>query len=203
MARAIGRSAIDVLITEREGGEPTRDERLLVERAQSDREAFATLYDRYLVPIYRFCYLRLDGKEAAEDATSLVFTRALAAIGSCDPNRFRAWLFAIARNVVVDHHRGRTVTEPIDSAANVADPSLTPLDEALVNDAEQTVVSLLRLLTPEQREIVELRLAGLTRVEIADALNRSPGAIRAAQFRAYARLRELLAERGINEGSHR
>jgi DNA-directed RNA polymerase specialized sigma24 family protein len=40
--------------------------------------------------------------------------------------------------------------------------------------------------------VVELRLAGLSGPEIALALGRSPGAVRLAQFRAYARLRDLL-----------
>jgi DNA-directed RNA polymerase specialized sigma24 family protein len=48
-------------------------------------------------------------------------------------------------------------------------------------------------LTPEQREVVELRLAGLTGPEIAAAVGRSHGAVRALQFRAYQQLRTLLS----------
>jgi DNA-directed RNA polymerase specialized sigma24 family protein len=47
-------------------------------------------------------------------------------------------------------------------------------------------------MAPEQRRVLELRLAGLTTAEVAHALDRSPGAIRATQFRAAARLRVLL-----------
>jgi DNA-directed RNA polymerase specialized sigma24 family protein len=54
------------------------------------------------------------------------------------------------------------------------------------------VRTLLAALTPEQSQVIELRLAGLTEVEIAHALGRRPGAVRAAQFRAVGRLRALL-----------
>jgi DNA-directed RNA polymerase specialized sigma24 family protein len=47
-------------------------------------------------------------------------------------------------------------------------------------------------MTPEQRRVLELRLAGLTTAEIACALGRSPGAVRAIQFRAAIKLRERL-----------
>jgi RNA polymerase sigma factor (sigma-70 family) len=49
-------------------------------------------------------------------------------------------------------------------------------------------------LSDDQRQIVELRLAGLTSKEIASALGRTPNAIDQAQFRAINRLRALLAE---------
>jgi RNA polymerase sigma-70 factor (ECF subfamily) len=201
MARALNGPWI-----ERARAEPdtdVSDERPLVERAQRDRAAFAALYDRYLTDVYRYCYLRLGAKEAAEDAASIIFTKAMRAIGSCRPDRFRSWLFSIAHNVVVDGYRSREHAEPIDRAFEVEDPASSPLDEAILSDDARTVMSLLRQLTPEQREIVELRLAGLSGPEIAAALNRSQGAIRTAQFRAYARLRDLLADHPSRQGGSR
>jgi len=79
----------------------------LVERARADREAFALLYARDLRPIYRYCDHRLGDAEAAEDATSQTFARALAALPTCDPESFRAWPFAIAHNVVSDRFQFR------------------------------------------------------------------------------------------------
>ena len=62
----------------------------------------------------------------------------------------------------------------------------------MADDEVRAVRAVLAGLTPDQAQVIELRLAGLTEVEIADALGRRPGAVRAAQFRALGRLRTLL-----------
>lgn len=130
MARALNRPWSEPSRAERVAGEREPDERRLVERAKRERAAFAALYDRYLTAVYGYCYLRLGSKEAAEDATSLVFTKALDAISSCQPDRFRSWLFAIAHNVVVDSYRSRSSTEPIENTAKLSDPIHSPFDAA-------------------------------------------------------------------------
>ena len=53
----------------------------LVLAAKRERAAFAPLYQRYVDPIYRYCYRCLGNRHTAEDATSLIFTKALAALG--------------------------------------------------------------------------------------------------------------------------
>src|SRR5215210_9538086 len=57
-----------------------RDEVAIIALAKRDPAAFAPLYQEYLSPIYRYCYRRLGSREAAEDATGLVFERALRAL---------------------------------------------------------------------------------------------------------------------------
>ncbi len=51
------------------GGE--MDDATLVAAARSDRQQFSAIYDRYVTPIYRYCYVRLGSREEAEDATSV------------------------------------------------------------------------------------------------------------------------------------
>jgi RNA polymerase sigma-70 factor (ECF subfamily) len=70
------------------------EDRALAERAASDRESFGILYDRYVRRIYGFCYRRLQTHEAAEDATSQTFLRALTALsqGSNSSGSFKSWL---------------------------------------------------------------------------------------------------------------
>ncbi len=58
---------------------------------------------------------------------------------------------------------------------------------------------LLCQLHKRDREVVELRLAGLTGAEIAQTLNCSHEAVRAAHYRAIHRLRELLETEGTFE----
>jgi RNA polymerase sigma-70 factor, ECF subfamily len=170
---------------------------LLVAFAKAEPGAFAHLYRRYVDSIYRYCYRRLGTREAAEDVTALIFTKALSALSAyrTDGLSFRSWLFAIAHNAVADDLRARRPAAPLAAALDQADPRPTPESAALAAEGGRRVRDLLRQLPPEQAQIVELRLAGLTGVEIALALGRTPNAVKVAQYRAYSRLRALVRDR--------
>ncbi len=163
----------------------------VVALAKSDPRAFAPLYARYFDPVYRYCYRRLGHPEAAADATAQVFAKALAALPRYreDAPSFRSWLFTIAHNVITDDLRARRPLAPMDAAAHVAATGPSPEDVVLTDEAGGTVRALLAMLPADQRQILELRLAGLTGPEIAAALGRSLGAVKIAQVRAFARLR--------------
>lgn len=172
------------------GGE---DDAVLVARARHDPQAFAPLYARYARPVYRYCYRRLGSHEAAEDAASQIFLKALASLPRYRDGTFRSWLFTIAHNVITDSYRRQWPEANLDQAAAVPDPAHGPEDLLLGAEAQVTVQQALQQLRPEQRRVVELRLAGLTGPEIAQVLARRPEAVKSIQFRAYARLRGLLA----------
>lgn len=165
----------------------------LVAAARSDRAAFTPLYLRYVDPIYRYCYRRLGTREEAEDATSRVFAQALAALPRYRPGAFRSWLFTIAHNIVTDAQRERFAALPLDTVEGWPDPEPGPEQAALSAEDGRTVRALLAQLPPEGRDLMELRLAGLSDREIADVLGRSHGAIRMAQHRTVVRLRTLQA----------
>ena len=176
---------------------------LLVARAQRDPAAFAPLYEAYFDPVYCYCYHRLGSWEAAEDAASLVFTNALAALSRYRVDgrsgSFRSWLFVIAHNVVANRHRAASPRPvlPLTDADDVPDAAPSPEEAALAAEASRSVHAVLGQLPPEQRRVLELRLAGLTDTEISRVLGRTHGAIRTTQYRAVIRLRALLAtERG-------
>ena len=167
----------------------------LVAAAQADPRAFLALYERYADRIYGYCHARLGSREAAEDATSEVFTKALAAIGRYQDACFAAWLFRIAHNVVADTYRRRPVA-PLDIALDRPDPARGP-DEAAIATAESVAVrAALADLPADQRAVVELPYAGWTGEEIAAQLGRSPAAIKQLRYRAMQRLRTLLARSG-------
>jgi RNA polymerase sigma-70 factor (ECF subfamily) len=170
------------------------DDVWLVATAKADPCAFAPLYARYFDPVYRYCYRQLGSPEAAADAAAQVFTKAIAALPGYREHQasFRSWLFAIAHNVLVDEARARRPTAPLDAALNMADVGASPEDAALAAETTQTIVFLLTQLPPDQRRVMELRLAGLTGPEIAHALGRSLGSVKIAQVRAIARLRIAL-----------
>jgi RNA polymerase sigma-70 factor (ECF subfamily) len=168
------------------------DDAGLIARAKSKREDFTPLYRRYVGPVYRYCYYRLGSREDAEDATSQVFTQALAGIAGCRDESFRSWLFAIAHNVVTDRYRARRPHESLSDAEEIIDPASSPETMAISIADADAVLALLGTLVDDQRRVLELRFVGLTDVEIGSVLGRSPGAVRSIQFRAVARLRSLL-----------
>ncbi|MDQ2655439.1 MAG: sigma-70 family RNA polymerase sigma factor [Chloroflexota bacterium] len=176
------------------------DDARLVASAQADAREFGPLYSRYADPVYRYCYRKLGHPETAADATAQVFVQALAALPGYRLRgaSFRAWLFTIAHNVIVDHYRARRQVAPIAEAAHVPTAEPSPEERLLRDEAGSTVRALLATLPAEQRQILELRLAGLAGSEIAAVLGRTPGAVRVAQVRAIARLRETLASSDSN-----
>jgi RNA polymerase sigma-70 factor (ECF subfamily) len=177
------------------------DEAVLAGRAQRDPAAFAPLYERYLDPVYRYCYRRLGSREAAEDATSQVFSNALAALPGFRRGSFRAWLFTIANNVVTDVYRRRRPTQPLDGVPEPVDQTRTPEERAVAADESRNLRAVMGRLTADQQQVLELRLAGLTGAEIAAVLGRDVAAVKMLQLRAMRRLRVLLAVDGQATGA--
>jgi RNA polymerase sigma-70 factor (ECF subfamily) len=157
-------------------------------------EAFAALYDRFAAPIYGYCLRRLGNPVAAEDAASLVFSRALAAGPRWDDPSLRSWLFSIAHNVVVNAWRDEHAHAPLDAAVALIDPRPAPDEAAVAAEERRALAAALARLPEDQRAVVELRLAGLRGPEIAAALGRSHAAVKMLQLRAYGRLRDLLTD---------
>ncbi len=176
---------------------PEVDDATLVAAAQTDPRAFAPLYRRYVDPVYRYCYRRLGNQHAAEDATGLIFTQALAALPRCRPASFRAWLFTIAHHTIFNDWRSHRNDQPLSPDDLTPDPAPNPEEVLLATETRETVYWLLAQLPIEQRRVLELRLAGLKGREIAGALGRSHGSVRIAQHRAMTRLREMMASRAM------
>ncbi|MGC4192093.1 MAG: sigma-70 family RNA polymerase sigma factor [Thermomicrobiales bacterium] len=205
------------LVADTPSRQDTPDDLVIMTRAQQDPKAFAPLYEYYEPIVRGYCQRRLGNPEVAADATSRIFIRALGALPDFRPdpsrpgNTFRSWLFTIAHNVVVDVHRrnrkhpsldqpGRDGV-PLGESATAIDPSASPEDIALANDLGRQLRDALAHLPERQRQIVELRLAGLTGAEIAESLGMSLSAVKSAQFRAYATMRTLLDRQSPSSSS--
>jgi RNA polymerase sigma-70 factor (ECF subfamily) len=178
---------------------------VLVALALRDPLAFAPLYQRYVAPIYRYCYRQTSDPDLATDLTAQIFTRALEALpkftirdsssraNSTTGSTFRSWLFTIAHNAVIDvRRRARPSVSLDDRHHHIADSERGPEDQAVLRDELDRLIAILDRIPAGQRQIIELRLAGLSAAEIATALSLSRPAVKSAQTRAYARLRELL-----------
>ena len=161
--------------------------------------AFTRLYEG-LAPAVAG-YLAVQGAAEPDDLTSEVFQRAFTGIGSFsgDEGRFRSWVFTIAHNVLVDDRRRRD-RRPVQAGPAGHDPVGGDVeDDALRRLSEERVRRLCDLLSPDQRDVLLLRLlAGLTLEETATALGRTTGAVKALQHRGVTALRRHLEREGVS-----
>lgn len=163
--------------------------------AESPGEAFAVLYEEFFDAVYRYCRIRVADPHDAEDLAAAIFAKAFAAFPPAKRESTRSWLFAIAHNMLANHYRGRAQRnriEPLDDGLDYIDPGALPDQIIVAADERRSLHTALALLTDDQRQVVELRLAGLTGPEIAEIVGRSHAAVKMLQLRAIERLRQIL-----------
>jgi RNA polymerase sigma-70 factor, ECF subfamily len=170
-------------------GHAREDARLVRAARSGDKEAFASLYERYARVIHGVLLARAPHADV-EDLVQDVFLSAWNRLDALrEPAAFGGWLAMIARNRATDFHR-RTVESvelPEDLAA--ADTS-TSRGEAL------RVLQVIRSLAEAYRETLVLRLVeGLTGPEIAERTGLTPASVRVNLHRGMKMLREKLSDR--------
>ncbi len=164
----------------------------LAARVATDPAAFAELYRRYVTRIEQYCSYRLRDRDLAQDATSQIFLKALEGLRRKPIDRFASWLFSIAHNEVLNRYRQLNRQATIERVGPIASPDLSPEDIAVLHSESSELWNLLPLLTAGQQRVIELRLAGLTTLEIQDVLGRNRSWVGTTQHRALKRLRTLL-----------
>lgn len=180
----------------------TREIESLVRQAQrGDTEAFGEVYDKFVVPIYRYIYYRVS-RSQAEDLTELVFLRAWEKRKSYKKqkgNAFNSWIFRIAHNIVVDHYRANAKMEVCELSDEIPESkaSADPVKQLENTFQQQELILALRELPDIQQQVVVLKFVnGFENNEIADVIGKSVGAVRVIQFRALNRLKEFLLKKG-------
>ncbi|MGB1251399.1 MAG: RNA polymerase sigma factor, partial [Candidatus Promineifilaceae bacterium] len=170
---------------------------------QGDSEAFGDLYVRYLDSIYRYIYYRIGNKEEAEDLTESVFLKAWRAIDNYQERGlpFQAWLYRIARNIVIDHRRKQKAQfVDIDTQFDLPDSSVQLESDIAIGLQVDTVLAAIKELEPLQQEVLTLRfLSELNHKEVAGILGKQVGAVRVLQHRALRALRRHIDRTGLNE----
>jgi len=178
-------------------------EKELLDSAKSlDSRALAAIYDSFNRGIYLYSLRLLGEPDLAEECVAETFSRFLHALhkGRGPKKYLQAYLYRIAHNWITDSYRShfRLSTELDENLADEARPSLP---QGLDTKLEQArMCAALRQLSGEQRQVIALRfLEGWEYEDVAAALNKPLGAIRALQHRAIANLRKMLAEDEIEE----
>ena len=176
----------------------------LVDRvvAVRDARAFGELYDRFIERVYRYLYFRTGSHPEAEDLTEHVFLKAWEAIGRYrwQGRPFLAWLYRLAHNVHIDHVRSHRATTSLNNEHRPLELSSQSASVELGRtlDAEVIAGALAELTTEQQQVIVMKFIEGLDNDQIAQAMDKREGAIRALQMRALMSLRRVLEAQGEN-----
>jgi RNA polymerase sigma-70 factor (ECF subfamily) len=174
-----------------------KEEDTLVQKAQQgNKEAFGTLYDRYVLKIYRFVYLKVSDKSEAEDITQQVFIRAWENIGSFTFQGFpfSSWLYRIASNAVIDSYRTKKSTVSIELVSESEISYIARGEEVLDIKREIfQVMNALKELKPDEQSILVMRFVDeLSNKEVAHALGKTEGSVRVIQHRALKQLKKKL-----------
>ena len=179
------------------------DEAVLSLVSQSDDEALAELYDRFGGVAYGLALRILRDESLAQDAVQEAFLAVWRTADRFLAERARAstWILTLVHRRAVDlvRRQERRRGEPLESAPEpVASEEVE--EQATIRFQRQVVQEALRQLPPDQREALELGYyAGLTQSELAERLGQPLGTIKSRMFTGLTRLRDLLAQAGLEE----
>jgi RNA polymerase sigma-70 factor (ECF subfamily) len=179
-------------------GKLDKDHELIKKAQNGDPCAFGELYELHAPAVYRYLFAHLPSQMDAEDLTGEVFLKAWQSL----PNYiergvpFLAFLFRIAKNMLVDHYRQNDRLEekdPDELDGFRADLSAEPVDVVHSNIEHQRMLKVMGRLRTDYEMVLTLRfISELSPEETAQVMKRSVGAIRVLQHRALAALREEL-----------
>ena len=171
------------------------DGELLERIGRGDREAFDVLYRRFVRPVFGLALRRLGDRGRAEDATQETFASVWRSARSYKPERGPGapWLYAVARNAIVDRTRARS--EPPAEVPERASDEPGPADQAERSWLSFRVHAAVENLPEHERTLLELAYwGGLSQSEIADFLNIPLGTVKTRTRSALARLADVLEE---------
>jgi RNA polymerase sigma-70 factor (ECF subfamily) len=168
----------------------------LVTKAQrGDTDAFATLYDHFVDPVYRYASFRLPA-DTVEDVCADIFVKVWEKLHTYKARRgipFGAWLFRIARHHVVDVYRAHRGWEEVSEEL----PDNDDLNKAETRVKRQHLLQTMRTamqkLPQRYREVLQLSyVADLPHHEVARVLHTTEGSVRTLKFRALKKLEQVL-----------
>lgn len=173
----------------------TSDGELLERVANGDRGAFELLYRRYARPVFGLALRRLGDRGRAEDAVQETFTSVWRAAKSYRPERGPGapWLYAVARNAIVD--RSRLRSDPTGELPERAAPDAGPPELAESEWTSWRVHRALQELPERERSVIELAYwSDLSQSQIAEFLGIPLGTVKTRTRAGLAHLADLLEE---------
>lgn len=175
------------------------DETILIQRAQrGNQEAVTAIYDQYYPAVFTYIFYRVSNKTIAEDLTAEVFLRMIAKLPDFTGNGrpILAWLYTIARNLVIDYYRNSKErnTMPLEESL-VAGEGGHPAKEMDDRLAQECLSKALLGLTEEQRQVILLKFVDDREIsEVSEIMGKNERAIRSLQHRALAALHRAMGK---------
>ena len=177
------------------------DEALLALCSRADENALGELYDRYGRVAYGLALRIVRDRALAEDAVQEAFLAVWRSAGAflAEQGKPSTWILTLVHRRAVDlvRREERRRAEPLEETDHPTGEATD--EEAWLRAQRQVVQEALRKLPPEQREAIELAYyGGFTQSELAEKLGLPLGTIKSRMFTGLKRLRELLAESGLD-----
>ena len=172
---------------------------MLVDLASAgDQQAFEYLFTRYRDALMRLFEQRLEEKTMASDLLQETFIKVYLHIHDYSKNyTFGQWVYSIARNTLVDHLRRKSGDVSLDErfrAPLATSPS--PEESVIINQTRAHFYNALEELTPEYRQVIEMRfLEEYSYEEIAEKLGRPLNTIKTQIRRARATICKMIIEK--------
>jgi RNA polymerase sigma-70 factor (ECF subfamily) len=181
------------------------NEQVVINQAQrGDEEAVTLLYETHVDAIFEYVRYRVDSKSTAEDLTSEVFLRMVRGLANYQSQGvpFRAWLFRIAANLVIDHYRQRKKGSDVPLLDDYASDDTDPFERLADSENQLRLQVAIRALPETYQDLLLLRFVeNLPHTEIAKIMNKSAAALRAMQYRALKSLAEQFERLNENNSS--
>lgn len=172
--------------------------RPLVDRAKSgDADAFGALYDRFQPEILRYLVIRVRDQDVAEDLAQQVFLKAWQAIPRYEHRGapFRAWLYRMAHNQMVDYFRTRRPSTDLEGVDLPEESEAEDL--VLAAEMNEALRAAMERLSEDHREVLVLRfLMEKSAREIGEIMGRKEVTVRGLQMRALQALRREIESQG-------
>ncbi|PJF23548.1 MAG: hypothetical protein CUN56_00435 [Phototrophicales bacterium] len=177
-------------------GSELSDLQLVTRAQQGDREAFLTLYNRYLNKVYNRVRSRVPEADV-EDVTQEIFLAVVRSLASFrQESKFNTWLYTIVNRQIADYYRrSKKKGNPNPVMSLEAMRAQEPSYEHTTIDDEAALKRALNAVPEHYREIVLMRFAdGLSFAEIAEELGKSLEAVKSLYRRAVQAIRDEIGE---------
>lgn len=166
--------------------------------AKNYKKQFGQLYDKHIGKIYRYVFLKVGAKEAAEDISSEVFVKSWKKFKTgLEIKNCSAYLYQVARAEVANYYRGgaKMPTTGVDNLPLIDINDNPEASQIIKSDLENLRAHLNELKDEHQDVLIWYYLDGYSSKEIAQMLDKTEGATRVIISRALSELREKMTKK--------